>query len=233
VLFEFEDLLTAIKPRKKEEIEKFGTLLYVLSQTVPELIHAKQVTEHLAQTDKLTGLYNRRYFIEALDKEIIRSKRFFKPISLILMDIDYFGKYNNNMGHPMGDVLLKKIAGLFKAYVRSVDVVGRYGGEEFIVILPECDEPDASIIAERLRKAIEIEKFEGGEGQPDGKVTVSVGCLTSRDLNLSSEELIKETDKALYQAKDTGRNKVVHKTMKNPAIEKIHKDSNNLINKSI
>lgn len=211
---ELEDMLATIKPKSKEELERYGTLLYALSQTVPELIHAKKISEQLALTDKLTGLYNRRYFMDALEKETARAKRFFKPLSLMLIDVDHFGKYNNNMGHPKGDILLKKMADIFRAYARPVDIIGRYGGEEFIIIMPECNEEHASIVAERIRSAVDSEKFDGQEGQPGGNVTISAGCITSMDLGLDAEQLIKEADNALYEAKNTGRNKVTHRLLK-------------------
>jgi len=159
-------------------------LLSILSdQAASAITNSQQYSKinQLAITDKLTGLYNRRYFMEMLEKEITRSKQFFKPISIILFDIDHFGKYNNAHGHPQGDKLLKSLADLCKAYARSVDIVGRYGGEEFIVIMPEADEEETKIVAENIRHAIEAEPFPGRETQPGGKTYSICWCFNFKN----------------------------------------------------
>jgi diguanylate cyclase (GGDEF)-like protein len=165
--------------------------------------------KQMAITDKLTGLYNRRYFIELLKNEIERSKRSKNPLSIAVLDIDNFRDYNNNHGHLVGDKLLSEFAMIMKKSIRTIDTAGRYGGEEFIVLLPETGPSDASIAGERIRKAIAETYFEGEEDQPLGRVTVSIGIATCLNGSLTEEELIKEADKALYKAKNAGKNRVV------------------------
>ena len=131
-------------------------------------------------------------------------------MGLILLDIDSFGKYNNTHGHPKGDELLKEISKLIKENVREEDVVGRYGGEEFIVMMKKVKPHDALEIAERIKKAVSEYSFYGRETQPNGKVTISAGLAITR-ANISMKELIKEVDDALYKAKNSGKNKVVQK----------------------
>lgn len=152
---------------------------------------------HLSTTDGLTGLYNHRYFQERLSDEIERSKRNGGKLSLLMLDVDKFKNYNDAFGHLQGDKLLKKIALLIHQNVRSFDITARYGGEEFAVILLDCAIEEASVIAERIRKAIEI-----------NNITISIG-LTEFYSFYEKETMINFADKALYQAKKNGRNMVV------------------------
>ena len=165
--------------------------------------------KQLAITDKLTGLYNGRYFLELMKNEIERSKRFKKPLSVAILDIDNFRDYNNNHGHLVGDKLLSEFAGILKKSIRNIDTAARYGGEEFVVLLPESSPKDASIVGERIRKAVQDTFFEGEEDQPLGRVTVSIGIATCLNNSLDQQEIIKEADKALYKAKQAGKNRVV------------------------
>ena len=167
-----------------------------------------QIMKTSANTDKLTGLYNRRYFMDVLDQEVARSRRFSHPISVAMLDIDHFKNYNDTNGHPKGDKLLTEMADIIKSAVRDVDTVGRYGGEEFIVVFPEIKPNEILSAADRIVKTVAKNKFFNGEAQPKGKVTISLGLLTCMDASLSPAELIKQADEALYQAKRTGRNKL-------------------------
>lgn len=166
-------------------------------------------TKFLSITDGMTELYNYRYLTACLNTEVERTKRYKRPLSLIMIDVDFFKKYNDSNGHPMGDKLLVKIAGIFKNIVRKAETVARYGGEEFVIMLPETGEEMAYAMAERLRKTIEATEFDGAETQPGGKVTVSIGVATFfEEQDKSWEDLVKRVDNALYRAKEEGRNRV-------------------------
>jgi len=167
--------------------------------------------KELAVVDKLTGAFNRRYFIELLDKYLDENDlNVEEPIALILMDIDNFGDYNNTHGHPQGDELLKDLIRVIKSRIRSEDIIGRYGGEEFIVLMPGLKSNEAIEAAKRIKNSVAEHSFEGEETQPGGKVTVSLGLVSCMD-KVNSSDLIKEADSALYKAKDTGKNKVVQR----------------------
>lgn len=151
----------------------------------------------LAVRDGLTGLFNRRYFNELINVEVNRIKRFPTALSLLMLDIDNFKNYNDTQGHQAGDELLKSAAKVFKNSVRAVDIVSRYGGEEFIIVLPQADKKAATIIAERLRVQVSLYL----------PTTVSIGIATLPDDASEVEQLIEKADSALYQAKKTGKNK--------------------------
>ena len=160
-------------------------------------------------TDGLTKLYNHAYFLERLRESVAGAKRYGRPISILMMDVDHFKHYNDTNGHPMGDVVLEDVARLIKTNTRASDIACRYGGEEFVVILTETDAGGGRIAAEKIRRAIEEYHFENGESQPLGKVSISCGlsCLTEKIG--SPEELMELADQCLYQAKENGRNQLV------------------------
>ncbi|MBN2368527.1 diguanylate cyclase [Candidatus Woesearchaeota archaeon] len=191
--------------------ENTDFLSIIANQSAMAIHNARQYAKikQMAITDKLTGLYNRRYFMELLKNEIERSKRFKKPLSVAILDIDNFRDYNNAHGHLVGDKLLAEFSGILRKSIRNIDTAGRYGGEEFIVLLPESNPDDAAVVGERMRKAVEESYFEGEEEQPLGRVSVSIGIATCLNNSLDHQELIREADKALYKAKETGKNKVV------------------------
>ncbi len=162
----------------------------------------------LANIDGLTGVYNHRFFHESLKEKIVSCKKNQNPISLILLDIDYFKHYNDLYGHQKGDAVLRKIGLILKNNVRIKDIPARYGGEEFTVILPNASEKEAIFIAEEIRLAVERHKFEGEENQPKGKITVSIGISTFPDKAKNDVELIKSADDALYRAKFFNKNRV-------------------------
>ena len=168
-------------------------------------LHAE--IEKLATTDGLTGLYNHRRFQENLTEEFKRLNRNSSSVSLLLTDIDYFKKVNDNYGHPVGDIVLKGVSKIIRDEIRDVDVPARYGGEEFAVILPGTDAEGAKNIAERLRKAVMDTTFSA-DGKPL-KITISIGIATAPVDAKGKEELIEKTDKALYHAKHNGRNQSV------------------------
>lgn len=167
--------------------------------------------ERLSITDGLTGLYNHRYFEERLQEEWIRATRSNINICLLVLDIDHFKNYNDQLGHLQGNKLLVQLAELVKCNVRSFDVVcrfGRFGGGEFTIILPECTLNYAASVAERIRKACEGCKFVGEEYQPSGKLTISIDVASSTKAT-TVEQLFLMADSALYDAKRQNRNKVV------------------------
>jgi diguanylate cyclase (GGDEF)-like protein len=163
--------------------------------------------ERMAVTDGLTGLYNHRSFQEKLSEEFRRMQRFTGPVSLLLIDIDFFKKVNDTCGHQAGDEVLRGVAGVIKETIRNIDVPARYGGEEFAAILPGTNREGAEKMAERLRKAIGDKAF--ALGGKDLRVTVSIGAATAPYDTDGREALIEKADKALYHAKGNGRNRCV------------------------
>ncbi|PKL49731.1 MAG: hypothetical protein CVV42_05180 [Candidatus Riflebacteria bacterium HGW-Riflebacteria-2] len=170
------------------------------------LIHKR--TEKLAFTDPLTELFNHRYFQETLSHEFTRAKRYNKPLSLMLIDIDFFKKFNDTYGHLVGDKVLRHVATVFNKSVREqIDTVARYGGEEFAVILPETSIEGATRFAERIRAAVEESRVIDEDRKLS--VTLSIGVACTKITNCEKpSDLIEASDIALYKAKDTGRNRV-------------------------
>lgn len=173
-----------------------------------ENAYLHQMIKGLAIRDGLTNLYNHRHFQNNLVQELERSKRYNKNLSVILFDIDHFKNYNDKLGHPAGDYLLKELAKLIESNKRVVDIAARYGGEEFVLILVETDKKGAALVAERLRKMIEEHPFKDREIQPLGKISVSVGYSSYPQDGKTREALIKKADENLYKAKEGGRNQV-------------------------
>jgi diguanylate cyclase (GGDEF)-like protein len=161
-----------------------------------------------ATVDGLTGLWNFVYFQELLQKEIERSKRYKYSISLVMIDLDNFKIYNDTQGHIAGNYVLMQIAGIFKNFIRKSDTVSRYGGEEFVIILPHTKKQEAHNFCDRLRKIISKSHFDGEHEMPGGKITISSGIASFPDDAGTAEELIDHADKALYEAKRSGRNMV-------------------------
>jgi diguanylate cyclase (GGDEF)-like protein len=208
----------------QEANEQLGQLNLTYEQLVLELKEAKERAERLATElreansrlkelvfrDGLTGLFNHRYFQESLEKEMSRSARYHSFLSLVIFDIDFFKKVNDTYGHPVGDLVLINIARTAESAVRTTDVVSRYGGEEFAVILPETDQSGMKVFAERLRRSIEKIVTEIESQKTPIKVTISVGgaTLVPEMSNISKEILVETADKALYSSKKNGRNRV-------------------------
>lgn len=164
--------------------------------------------ERLANSDHLTGLANRRHFIEALDREVERSDRYARPLSLVLLDLDHFKKVNDTWGHAAGDEVLRDAARAMRAVCREIDLPARLGGEEMVILLPETDAEGARVVAERVRANIRESGHVGGEGRPF-HVTASVGVATRGPRAATGEALLQRADEALYAAKRGGRNRVV------------------------
>ena len=170
------------------------------------MLHHKM--EELTITDELTGIYNYRYFADKLKEEQRRAARYNLPLSLIMLDIDWFKKFNDTYGHEVGNIVLKGITEVVKKCIRDVDIFCRYGGEEFVVILPQTPQIKVTQISERIREQIYESNFGDGVNIPDLKVTVSIGVSSFPENGKSNEELLSITDTALYRAKGSGKNKV-------------------------
>ncbi len=162
--------------------------------------------EILAITDSLTQIYNRRYFESVIEKEFENTLRYKTPASCMMIDIDNFKSVNDEFGHRIGDVVLKGIANIIKNNLRKVDVVARWGGEEFIAILPRTTKEDTFVAAQRILKAISDNEFEG----VNRPITISIGIASIPDESIdNAEKLIHKADTAMYEAKKHGRNRVI------------------------
>ena len=173
-----------------------------------ELKEANRMLQTLAVTDGLTGLHNFRYFHVELQKEMARARRHMHSVSLVMLDIDNFKQINDNYGHLSGDIVLKSLAGLIRESIRVVDTTARYGGEEFSLILPETDMKGATFVAEKLRKSIEANSVVINSIKI--RVTVSMGICVYEPMKkeLSEDEIIKAADRALYNSKRAGKNRL-------------------------
>jgi diguanylate cyclase (GGDEF)-like protein len=176
-----------------------------LQQEKTELLRAREQMRHYAEHDDLTGLSNHRIIIDRLRAEADRSYREHLPLSLILVDLDHFKKINDTYGHPTGDLALKAISTVFQSSVRSYDWVGRYGGEEFLLILPGSTLTSARIRAEQMRMAIEAAHISDN----DATIHVTASFGVASGITSNYQTLLKAADKALYAAKDNGRNCVM------------------------
>lgn len=170
---------------------------------------AEKKMETMALTDALTGLYNRRFLYQRFEEEISRAKRNKHALSCLMLDIDYFKAVNDRHGHVFGDYVLKEVARILKENLRGYDALVRFGGEEFVVLLPGAEVPNAEVVAQKIREKIEAHEFKDGEIAE--KITVSVGVFGCSPSAISddAEKYIKYADEALYAAKESGRNKVV------------------------
>jgi two-component system, cell cycle response regulator len=173
-----------------------------------QLEEANQQLRLLSITDGLTGLYNHRHVHELLQEEHERCKRNGDPLAVAMLDLDRFKQLNDTHGHQTGDVVLADTARILRENAREVDMIGRYGGEEFIVILPEATEAAAVRFAERVREAVERHVFRSGDKEIQMTVSGGVASASAPDL-LQPDELIRRADMALYEAKNGGRNRVV------------------------
>ncbi len=211
-------------------------LLQVLANQVAAALDNTRLYAALAQqaiTDGLTGLYNHRFFYERLRDEVVRARRYELPLSVLMMDLDDFKLYNDRFGHPAGDGVLRRVAEILRAQLRAnVDVAARYGGEEFAIILPNTEPggaehvgrrlsahmrtseqdlatPRGALVAgERVRRSVEEEQFSGGRPEEKARITISVGIASMPAHAHSAEDLVSAADRALYQAKQHGKNRV-------------------------
>jgi diguanylate cyclase (GGDEF)-like protein len=197
----------AVDAFKKDEVELIES---VASQAALGIANAKlfQETVELSMTDALTALPNRRALDARLDLEVTRALRYEHALSVLMIDVDHFKKYNDTHGHLLGDTVLRGVAQALCQMVRKADTVARYGGEEFVVILPRQDQKAAAEVAEKLRKGIRSREFEHMDSQPGGRLTVSVGVASCPQDARDVVTLLAAADAALYQAKRDGRDRV-------------------------
>lgn len=198
--------------------EEIKLLISVASQAALAIANARlyQETVELSLTDPLTGIHNRRHLFARLDMELARAQRFGTEVSLLMIDIDHFKHFNDSFGHPAGDEVLRGVARVIESSIRRIDTVARVGGEEFVVVLPGTGKADAAEVADKLRRAVERTSFAGGEQQPGGRVTISLGYCTYPADAGDALLLVEAADRALYASKSAGRNRA---TAYMPALE--------------
>ncbi len=217
---EIEDFEVLIKPQAGVEEEEtwaqlsthvidfeYEIALYSAVQDITERKKKELELFNEATRDSLTNCYTRRFFEELANKEILRSVRYSRPFSLLMIDADHFKNVNDTYGHSVGDKVLKELVATCGRILRKSDIVSRFGGEEFLVLLPEVALPNAQVVADRLRIAISESSVKGDNGE-DVRFTVSIGLVPS-SYSTDLQELIKASDEALYVAKNSGRNRVV------------------------
>ena len=195
------------KPFKKYELLARVKTHLELKQTRDKLLAAYLHLEQLVLTDPLTGVPNRRYLLQAGEQEFSRTRRYQRPLSIMMIDIDYFRNINNDYGHDVGDKALKLVATTIQQCLRSVDGFGRFGGEEFVVLLPETKIEDALSVAERIRQSVAQISME--LKSIHRQITVSIGVADFINTDESLDQLLKRADQALFKAKDQGRNQIV------------------------
>ena len=209
--FEDLDLVVATISRAAEKFRlsrEIESLVDTLKGKNEELESKNRILAEQASYDGLTQLRNHRHFQEALAMEVSRSLRHGRTFSLVFMDVDLFKNYNDTHGHLKGDAVLRTIGEILKSILRKADMAARYGGDEFVLLLPETDREAAQGVAEMVRKTIESHPFYGKESQPGGNVTVSVGVASFPADGTDPATLVQSADKALYKSKGSGNNVV-------------------------
>lgn len=203
------DYLT--RPVDKNELTARVSTQLRRKRYVDQLRSSFQASLEMAVTDQLTGLYNRRYLASHLSAMFDRAYWTGRPLSVMVLDIDHFKKINDTFGHDVGDKVLQEFAERVSGAVRGIDLACRYGGEEFLIAMPDTDMAFASVVAERLRQEIATSKFVLNSGRDELSVTVSIGIASTENGpdEDTAQKLIKRADEALYQAKTNGRNKVI------------------------
>ncbi len=207
--FEELDLVTTGVRRVAEKIRiqrENRALVEALERKNQELEQLNNVLTQLATYDGLTGLYNHRHFHESLSSEVDRARRAGKVFSLLMLDLDNFKQYNDSHGHSSGDNVLRGVGEILKKRLRKSDLPARFGGEEFIIMLPETNKERARRVAEEIRKRIENHPFPGRETQPTGKVTVSISVVSYPEDGTEPSLLIHSADRIVLSAKEKGRN---------------------------
>ena len=190
----------------ENDIQMFSILVNIISVSVSNARMYENVKK-MSLTDAMTDLNNYRSFEGRLKEEINRSFRRESCVSLLMLDIDKFKNYNDSLGHQAGDEALRQLGKLLKTVARDEDIVNRYGGEEFSIILPDVPKETVHVLAERIRESVEKESFYREDVQPEGKLTISLGGATLPDDASNFEKLVSCADKALYDSKQAGRNK--------------------------
>ncbi len=190
--------------KNEDKILMGNTILQFLHRDRVEISYQDKIYSR-ATTDDLTGLHNRQHFLEELEKELYRARRYQRELSILMIDIDHFKDINDTYGHAVGDKVLKELGKILIKKLRKHDIACRYGGEEFVVALPETASNEAHFVAEKLRKYIESYKFSDND---EMKVMVSIGVASFTKKINSVDTLIIHADQALYRSKAAGRNMV-------------------------
>lgn len=196
------------KPFHPDELLARLELHMRLRRLQAELRDKNAMLAEISITDLVTGLRTRRYVSEFLSVELLRAARYKTPLAVLLLDLDYFKRVNDTYGHKAGDSVLQRVADRLCGALRGTDLAGRFGGEEFLVVLPQTDLAGACVLGERIRQSIAEAPFEVGSGSAIA-VTVSVGAAALSDSTQTAEQLVEAADRALYAAKDAGRDRVV------------------------
>jgi len=204
----FATILSARTRRLLREAQQFSSSLLLTRKTLELERKLKEEAEVQARTDFLTGLFNRRHWVELVERELLRSMRYQRPLTLLMMDIDHFKLVNDTWGHRVGDQVLQQISNVIRETLRNVDIFGRIGGEEFAASLIETDELSAIAVAERLRAAV-ADAVVVLEGRARVGVTISIGVSGLNGREIRFDHLMNEADQALYRAKQAGRNCVM------------------------
>ncbi len=191
-----------VKPVSPQIVKAKVRNQIALRQALAELAQKNKELERLAARDELTGLFNRRKLDENFEKEVARAERYARPLSVILLDLDHFKSVNDTHGHPVGDTILIETANRLRTALRTSDIPGRWGGEEFLIICPETELDTAAQLAERLRREYENLAFPEA-----GRLTASFGVAAHQSGRLA-KDILQSADKALYRAKKGGRNRV-------------------------
>lgn len=197
---------TVTKPCHPAELIARLRLHLKIKRLQNELRDKNQMLAKESMTDAVTGLRSRRYVSEVLAIEVLRARRYRLPLTVMMADLDHFKRVNDRFGHPVGDSVLRRVSDLLRNLLRATDVAGRFGGEEFLVILPQTDRAGAVSLAERWRQSLELTALEA----PDGKrirTTVSIGVAEFMPQMARPDELVRAADEALYTAKANGRNR--------------------------
>jgi diguanylate cyclase (GGDEF)-like protein len=202
--------MLALSWQQESMTRELGNITESLRDRNRQLQEARRQLTDLANVDELTGLGNRRLVNQVLRDETRRAQRAGSSIAVILIDVDYFKKYNDTYGHPAGDDVLRRIGeAMRRVSARAGELVGRYGGEEFIVVLPGADAEDARRVAERLQRQIHDENIPHGESDVSDRITLSQGIVALKpDGEMAPDQLVDAADAALYRAKQEGRNRI-------------------------
>jgi diguanylate cyclase (GGDEF)-like protein len=190
-----------------KEIDLLRKIAGQLGQVL-DTIAVYHQTRALSITDELTKVFNRRYFNQRFEREMQRAQRYHRVLALIMLDIDHFKIFNDTHGHLWGDAVLKQVAQTLDDNLRKADILARFGGEEFVILLPEIDKKHGRQVAEKLRRAIENTSFPKAGTQPLGRITVSLGLAAFPEDAEGAGDLIHHADQGLYLAKSRGRNQV-------------------------
>ena len=164
--------------------------------------------QHLAVTDPLTGLFNRRHFLNIAERELQLSRRYSKPIAFLMLDLDRYKFFNDTYGHAAGDNLMKLVISVCSQNLRNTDVFSRYGGDEFYIMLPETNQEQACNLAERLREAVRNTPIDLGGTEIRMTMSIGISATNGSEQNISLNDLLERADAAMYKAKESGRDRI-------------------------